>query len=93
MLVAKVTMGGGNDGGSSDEEEEEDGEHGVDSADERSKVRGWLSDMFEYEKLRLATVRLCSSSSVVRGQPLCGSRERRMCGCTFVVLFLMLLLI
>ena len=37
-------MGGGNDGGSSDEEEEEDGEHGVDSADERSKVRRWLSD-------------------------------------------------
>lgn len=32
-------MGGGNDGGSSDEEEEEDGEQGVDSADERSKVR------------------------------------------------------
>lgn len=31
-------MGGGNDGASSDEEEEEDGEHGVDSADERSKV-------------------------------------------------------
>lgn len=37
-------MGGGNDGGSSDEEEEEDGEHGVDSADECTKVRGWLSD-------------------------------------------------
>lgn len=35
-------MGGGNDGASSDEEEEEDGEHGVDSADERSKV--WVGN-------------------------------------------------
>lgn len=31
-------MGGGNDGVSSDEEEEEDGEHAIDSTDERSKV-------------------------------------------------------
>lgn len=31
-------MGGGHDGVSSDEEEEEDGEHAVDSTDERSKV-------------------------------------------------------
>lgn len=32
-------MGGGNEGASSDEEEEDEGEQGVDSADERSKVR------------------------------------------------------
>lgn len=46
-------MGGGNDGGSSDEEEEEDGEHGMDSADERSKV----------------TFVLCMSFSVMLGHP------------------------
>lgn len=40
-------MGGGNDGASSDEEEEEDGEHGVDSVDERSKVGlGFIADKY-----------------------------------------------
>lgn len=40
LMASKVMMGGGNDGASSDEEEEEDGEHGIDPADERTKVGG-----------------------------------------------------
>lgn len=39
-IDAQIMMGGGNDRASSDEEEEEDGDHGVDSHDEGSKVRG-----------------------------------------------------
>lgn len=79
-------MGGGNDGGSSDEEEEDDGEHGVDSADERSKVRGWLSD----RSIAIDRTCYCSVLACARDPPLLS--EGQILGRTFAVFVLALLL-
>lgn len=66
-------MGGGNDGASSDEEEEEDGEHGVDSADERSKV--WLGTSAIASDEHLTTLSLRATPAHPKQQRHSGQRS------------------